>query len=388
MFITSLITVFLTIFRALRASPLYSGILTLGNGFNLGTWFNGAAVLPLLDNKAAHFTSPMSYLPLSLPAPPVVLSLPPSAELIMLSAEGLDDPGLLSGLLSVLVFLVLGYMTIYLPISCAIWLLRTFSSIVFGKSTKPDKPKRKKAPVIYISATPYSGKKFRAGGELAGVLLTSSTSPAHPAIPSTPLVVNPKPSNKAVIPASAPAPSPSPAPQTQPSPIPTSASPCPAVVTPPAPAASVFTVQLTALAKSADTTPHVAATSDTAAEEDGAPWQTWTNQRPRPPRPPPSPAAPFRRSRSSRSSSVFSTSSTMDSLFSGASSASTAPTTAPSSRRSSFATSSPRKPPASPLSVPLTLLHSSRSARTIRTTPTKPSSTNRFSVLEVFEAEE
>ena len=36
---TALTTFFFTVLGALRATPLYTGILTLGNGLNVKSWF-------------------------------------------------------------------------------------------------------------------------------------------------------------------------------------------------------------------------------------------------------------------------------------------------------------------------------------------------------------
>ncbi|KAI9061132.1 hypothetical protein FKP32DRAFT_1678475 [Trametes sanguinea] len=87
---TALITFFLTVLGALRATPLHTGILTLGNGLTVKSWFRYEVSVPLLDNKTATATTYATGigshtqallfrwpLPPSIWAPPLVLTLPP-----------------------------------------------------------------------------------------------------------------------------------------------------------------------------------------------------------------------------------------------------------------------------------------------------------------------
>ncbi|KAI0822553.1 hypothetical protein BC628DRAFT_669182 [Trametes gibbosa] len=373
---TTLITLFLSIFGALRASHLYSGILTLGNG---GSWFDGAAVLPLLDSEAAiitgelfgngtparifHWPLPLPLpLPLSLPAPPVILSLPSPPVLLALSAGTLGHPDAYHDLISVLTLAALVGLTILVPIK-AILSLRAWVRAAPSVDTIDHV-----AAVIYVSGSPYKGDMFSAWNDLAGVLdanLSSamSTSIDIPvAAPSVPPAAARKPRIKKTK-------------DGRPTSIVAVASrdiPAAVLISPPEAPALPSNIGI-----AAEVEP-----SNVHADDDSTGWQRWTTQRRRRPPRRLSLSASCLCPSSSRSSSVFSTSSTSTSLFSSGSSASTAATTAPSSRRCSFAVSSSSKPLAS-LSLPPP--HSSRIG-----TPSIPSRAfqNRFSVLEVFSAEE
>ncbi|KAI0822548.1 hypothetical protein BC628DRAFT_1340735 [Trametes gibbosa] len=183
---TTLITLFLSIFGALRAFPLYSGILTLGNGFTgRGSWFNCASVLPLLDSEAAiitgelfgngtparifHWPLPLP-LPLSLPAPPVILSLPSPPVLLTLSAGTLGRPDAYHDLISVLTLAALVGLTILVPIK-AILSLRAWVRAAPSVDTIDHV-----AAVIYVSGSPYEGDVFSAWNDLVGALDASISS--------------------------------------------------------------------------------------------------------------------------------------------------------------------------------------------------------------------
>ncbi|KAI0822537.1 hypothetical protein BC628DRAFT_1388984 [Trametes gibbosa] len=356
---TTLITLFLSIFGALRASPLYSGILTLGNGFTgRGSGFNCASVLPLLDSEAAIIAGKLLgngtparifHWPLSLPSPPVLLTL---------SAGTLGRPDAYHDLISVLTLAALVGLTILVPIK-AILSLRAWVLAAPSVDTIDHV-----AAVIYVSGSPYEGDVFSAWNDLAGVLDASMSSAMSSiytptAAPSSYVPTPHIPSGKkAKRPRTI-----SRAPPLQ-----------PAVIAQPAPAAPPWNMAI-----ATEVEP-----SSVHADDDNTGWQTWTTQRRRrPPRHLPPPASSLSSS-SSRSSSVCSTPSTSASLFSYGSLASTAPTTAPSSRRSSFRTSSSSSSETT-TSLLILSLYLSRT-RTLYA----PDKTfyNMFMVLEVFSAEE
>ncbi|KAI0635575.1 hypothetical protein C8Q77DRAFT_1098293 [Trametes polyzona] len=299
----------------------------------------------------------MSLVLLSLPPPPLVLSLPPRPALLTLPAGTLDHstPLDLSELVPSLMLLGL--------VSSAILLLVRFvwqtRASVFASSVTAyyDCEAHGDETIIDLSCNPYDGKTVAAGDELIGVmdaanavLISESTTPPAPSGQgSTPL--------------------------------------------PPATATKARKSRARGKATRALSTPTVAppapAPESIAAEEhESGEWETWTNRRRRrPPRQPP-PSAASTLFASSRSSSVFSSSRTSDtSLFSSMSSASTAPTSAASSRRSSIAAFSPAKRSLSsssayPSPSPSRMIVHSR----IRT-PGSIASYNKYSILEVYEAE-
>ncbi|KAI0671398.1 hypothetical protein C8Q78DRAFT_1028740 [Trametes maxima] len=341
---TALITLFLTVLGALRASPLYAGVLTLGNGLQVKSWFICATVLvPLLYDKASILTSTslgngFSYalpLVLSLPAPPLLLTLP----------SGISDDDHTHHLYYslTLILLVIG------SLACTLWYLRTTYLV--------DPVVDNRLGLTLNDPTfgnPYTGNTFEASSQLAGVLdhFSMVTTNEASTSPSGDFAVRPpqkhqkskhRSKSKVTV-----VPSPSPSPIT--------------------PAARIeHSTALPSVDASSGPTP-----APLNNDDDGD-WKTWTNKRQRrlSKRAPPPPTRSQRRAHS-RSSSTLSSSYTSDSLFSTTSTASTAPTSVASSRRSSFATSLPPKP--------------SSPSPFIWTKPRPPPSIvsyNRFSVLEV-----
>ncbi|KAI0671394.1 hypothetical protein C8Q78DRAFT_1153135 [Trametes maxima] len=345
--LTGLITLFLTVIGALRASPLYAGVvLTLGNGLQVKSWFICAVLVPLLDDKASTLTGTsfgngFSYslpLVLSLPAPPLILTLP----------SGISDDYHTHHLyyLLILILLVIG------NLACTLWYLRTTYLV------DPAVDNQLSLTLNDLTfGNPYTGNTFEASTQLAGVLEHSSTvaTSAASTAPS---------SDSAVCPPQKPQKSKS---KSKKSKITVVPSPSPSPIIPAArtePSTSLHSVDA-----SRDSTPFPL----NNLTDDDSDWKTWTNKRQRrsSKRAPPPPTRSQRRAHS-RSSSTLSSSYTSDSLFSTTSSASTAPTSVASSRRSSFATSLTPKP--------------SPSSSFIWTKPRPPPnivSYNKFSVLEV-----
>ncbi|KAI0671383.1 hypothetical protein C8Q78DRAFT_1028655 [Trametes maxima] len=344
--LTALATLFFTVLGALRASPLYAGVvLTLGNGLQVKSWFICAILVPLLDDKASVLTGTslgngFSYtlpLVLSLPAPPLLLTLP----------SGTSDDNHTHHIYH-LYHLLLLILLVTCGLFWVIWYLRTaylvdpavdnqlsltLNDLTFGNA--------------------YTGNAFEASTQLAGVLehcstvttnetSTSSNNDFAVRSPQKPQKGKSKKGKVAVVPT----PSPSPI----------------------SPAAHIGPSKtLHSVDASSGPTP------TTLNNDDDGDWKTWTNKRQRrsSKRTPPPPTRSQRRAHS-RSSSTLSSSYTSDSLFSTTSTASTAPTSVVSSRRPSFATSLPSKP--------------SSSSSFTWTKPRPPPSIvsyNKFSVLEV-----
>ncbi|KAI0671403.1 hypothetical protein C8Q78DRAFT_1028759 [Trametes maxima] len=342
--LTTLVTLFLTVFGALRAFPLHAGVLTLGNGLQVKSWAICAILVPLLDDKTSVLTgtsigSGFSYtlpLVLSLPAPPLLLTLP----------SGISDDYHTHHLYYLLthILLVIG------SLACTLWYLRTAYLV------DPTVDNQLSLTLNDLTfGNPYTGNTFEASTQLAGVLEHSSTVTTNEASTSPS-------GDSAVRPPQKPQRSKSKSKKSKVTVVP---SPSPSPITPATraePSTSLHSVDA-----SSDSTPFPLNNND-----DGD-WKTWTNKRQRRPskRAPPPPTRPQRRAHS-RSSSTLSSSYTSDSLFSTTSTASTAPTSVASSRRSSFATSLPPKP-----------LPSSSFTWTKPRTPPSIVSHNKFSVLEV-----
>ncbi|KAI0649469.1 hypothetical protein C8Q79DRAFT_950695 [Trametes meyenii] len=314
---TALITLFLTALGALCASPLYAGILTLGNGLQVKSWFICAILVPLLDDKASVLTGTslgngFSYslpLVLSLPAPPILLTLP--------SGTSNDDrPNYLYHLLILILLVASG-------LFCVIWQLRTAYLADFAVDNKL-------SPAFedLIFGNPYCGDTFEASNELAGVLEPSSTISTVPASTTSNEVTSAVRSNK---------PRKSKSKKSKVTVVPLSS---------PSPTFPVGFNEPSTYTHSVDTSNDPVPTP--LNNDDDRDWKTWTNkQQRRPSKRAPPPTTRSQPRAHSRSSSALSSSYTSDSLFSTTSTASTAPTSVASSRRSSFATSLPLKPSSS-----------------------------------------
>ncbi|KAI0649479.1 hypothetical protein C8Q79DRAFT_515306 [Trametes meyenii] len=335
---TALITLFLTALGALRASPLYAGVLTLGNGLQAKSWFICAILVPLLDDKASVLTgaslgNDFSYslpLVLSLPAPPLLLTLP----------SGTSHDRRPYHLYYLLIFILLATFGLF----CVIWHLRTTYLADFAVDNKL-------SPALedLTFGNPYGGDAFEASNELAGVLEPSSTISTVPASATSNEVASAVCSNK-----------PRKSKKSKVTVLPTSSPPPTSPTALPERSTSLHPVD--ASGDSIPTPLH---------NDDDGDWKTWTNKRQRRPskRAPPPPSRSQRHAHS-RSSSTLSSSYTSDSLFSTTSTAYTASTSIASSRRSSFATSLPPKP-------------SSSFTWTKPRPPPSILSYNKFSVLEV-----
>ncbi|KAI9000459.1 hypothetical protein BD414DRAFT_1224 [Trametes punicea] len=398
---TTLITFFFTVLGALRATPLYTGILTIGNGLQFRSWFNGAVSAPLLDNKTAGTTGtstgtgtggtliyglpfvlslPPAPLTLSLSPPPPILTLPPGHShraLLVIHSPLASMPANLGtrqlhALLGLL--LLVGFIT-SLAVRIVFHLRAAFVSTTDSVASTAKCITAVPPGAVLIIGKPYDDNCFEAAYELVNIPEIAGASPS-PSASSTPAATEQtiaraprrkrrrkaaaaqmQPPELEVIPALAPALAATVRPQPSSSPK--------------------------ALAESSDD-----ALFDTPADADGdGMWATWTNHRCRRLRRPRPPAPSALYASSSRSSSIVSSSRTVDSLFSRVESTPTAPTSLASSRRSSITTSSPHKLP--PLDLPS--VQSPSTARTsTRTRAGIPTiaSHNRYSVLEVFEAEE
>ncbi|KAI0366132.1 hypothetical protein BV20DRAFT_982130 [Pilatotrama ljubarskyi] len=361
---TTLITFFLTVLGALRATPLYYHILTLGDGLRVTSrsWFSGAVSLPLLEKTATSLGNPTGNgilvsrppLVLTLPASPTRLSLPPLPLLLTLPAGSSTYSSLYPELV-----LLLAYLSGFsLVLGGLFWHLRATLCETCGDCERQSTD----CAVVFTFGSAYSGKVYESSDKLAGIPDSSEATPTTSSEPCE----GPAPSEAVIQPI------------TQhkretanPSKVETTSPTAPVEpVTPPPPAPQVPTATLHASAPLAQL----------VAEDDEGPWSTWTNKRKRrPPRRPPPPSALS--ALPSRSSSVLSTSRTSDTLFSAMSSTSTAPTSVASSRRFSTTVSSPHKPTRSQ-PTPWT-----RSRHTYADTLRK-SLYNRLSVLEVDEAGE
>ncbi|OJT03715.1 hypothetical protein TRAPUB_1928 [Trametes pubescens] len=325
--LTTLVSIFLSIFGALRAAPLYySRILTLGS--TLLASLGDGTVLPTIDSLSATNAR----------TPVRVLRLPPS--LVRLTLPGSPPSHLVGPLLALLAAIV----TITVVLSGFIWHLRTLALALTGScddtSINAGDPEKILYTIIDFSGVTYNGNVLTSDVELAG--LFAGTTVLDPSLPfdahisSTPIF-------KFEAPAASPqctvgredhenvtlASSESTSSLLPPTPPPTPVS------TP-----SSTTIDLVAAL--------VELTSAIEEDEEDT-WDTWTNRRRRrpPTRAPPSDPRAWR----SRSLSVFATPRTSRPLF------------------------SPAKQPLRPLPT------RTRTTRSV-------ASYNKFSVLEMLDAEE
>ncbi|KAL7278963.1 hypothetical protein ACG7TL_006795 [Trametes sanguinea] len=423
---TSLIPFFLTVLGALRATPLYTGILTLGSGLQVKSWFGYQVFVPLtiasmltvfgyasLDNKTATATAHSTGIstrarallfggPLrpSLPAPPLVLTLPPGFSdraLIVRPeysiGEALAQDEALDAILGLLGLAV----TIY-------WLVVFILRLMPGTSDDSVDDLLDSAPEdAYIHfGEPYDGAVYHAAGLLENVLTTTAISHflgesenAQRLLRSAASTQNCQ-SKKVKIKTVLSSPS------TAPSAVSTDvlatlearAEPVEATVDTTSLVDSEMSIQAAlpevTESRAPDEQPSVGVDVNPSAlgEDDGSAWMTWSNRRRRrPPRPPPPLSTSALSAARSRSSSIASDSRSVDTLFSSMSSTLTLPTSlASSSRRSSIALPSPSKPhPPSSSRYRITIQPRTR-ARTLTSTFDKASD-NKYSVLETFEAE-
>ncbi|OSC98296.1 hypothetical protein PYCCODRAFT_1471208 [Trametes coccinea BRFM310] len=416
---TSLITFFLTVLGALRATPLYTGILTLGNGLRVKSWLGYEAFVPLLDDKTATVTAIVtgidtharallfggSLLP-SLPAPALVLTLSPGFSdraLIVRPeysvGEALAQDEALDAILGLLGLVV----TIY-------WLVVFILRLMSGTSDDSEDDLLDSAleDAYMHFGKPYDGAVYQTADVLENVLTTTAIS--HflgksenaqrllRSAASTQKYHSKKLKSKTVLPS------------------PSTASSSFEPEAPSAVSTDVLDARAEPVEATVDTTSLVdsrsiqvaipehtepsalderppvgiAVNASALEEEDGSAWMTWSNRRRRrPPRPPPPLSTSALSAARSRSSSIASDSRSVDTLFSSVSSSLTLPTSfASSSRRSSIAlpSASPLKPhPPSSSRYRITIQPRTR-ARTLTSTFDKASD-NKYSVLETFEAE-
>ncbi|EIW64373.1 uncharacterized protein TRAVEDRAFT_41788 [Trametes versicolor FP-101664 SS1] len=289
---TTLVSLFLSVFGALRAAPLYySRILTIGNTIwaSLGDRTATIGTLPGITTSTPVFRLPPSH---------VVPTLPAGTSTQYFGAS---------------LALLLAVFTTTLVFSGIIWRLRALS-LAPGDDDTPfmhaGGPEKIRHTVIDFSGATYHGTMITSDVELAGLFAGSADA-------NTPFQHE----------------------------TPTAPSSC---------AASREDLEYLTLAESSETvSPPVAPTSvlpppttvnpttvpvelAPAIEEHDGEWDTWTNHRRR--RPPRVQAPPSARASRSRSLSVFATSRTSHRPISGRLAASPAPTSlAPSPRRSSIA---------------------------------------------------
>ncbi|OJT15033.1 hypothetical protein TRAPUB_8476 [Trametes pubescens] len=343
--LTTLVSIFLSIFGALRAAPLYyTRVLTLGSAFK------SYATLDDSTTTTIRVIDSFSSTPvLRMPPSPVLLTLPTGV-----SSDSLAHS--LAFLAAVFVITIFFF--------GIIWHLRTSTLALGNDDTNMQAGDSEKMHhlVIDLSGVTYNGHmlasdvKFQAGllADLTSMPLESSPpvdlhaasmqTSEHDALDPPSCVVS-REDSKNDFPASS------------------KATSAPTYVPPKSEAIDCVTVP-------AEPTP-------ADEEDDDDAWDTWTNRRHRrPPRQAPLSASIPTPSRT-RSSSVNSTLRTSDTLFSSVSAASTAPTSAASSRRSSIAAFSPG---------------AKRSASAFNSLPIRTTrsvtSHNRFLALEVFEVAE
>ncbi|KAI0760941.1 hypothetical protein BD413DRAFT_251265 [Trametes elegans] len=369
---TTIIALFLTVFGALRATPLYSGILTLGNGLDLGSWFHGAVVVPLLsDNTTAASTGVLASngtralvlrIPrvLCLPPPPLVLTLPPGHSdraLAFLTHTGLSTTGNARHLDCLADALVV--ISIIFVYTACLWLVRVHRT---AKTTNCDECVED-FPILVLGKT-YDGDVYEPAEQLVGVPTSCTLENSATVVTTT--ATNPEPTvaSKHI---------------TIPTRITTSNTTTQEHITTP----SIATNENISTVKNiTNPTPDIAASWEDDDNSEEVEWKIWTNKRRRRTR---RPRGLEEDLSSSRSPSIASSSYMSNSLFSASSSTSTTATSLASSRRSSFAKSSPYKlPPSS-----LLLSHIRTPPRTRTCMPPIPTysiaSHNRFTVLEVEE---
>ncbi|CDO72478.1 hypothetical protein BN946_scf184980.g22 [Trametes cinnabarina] len=415
---TAIITFFLTVLGALRATSLYTGILTLSDGLHLKSWLVNSVFVPLLEDKTAanavvastgNGTRAKVYLIggpwlLSLPAPPLILTLPPGFSdraLIVRPDYAVSEVAESAGGLDALLVLVGLAVTTY-------WVLK----LILGLRASATVELSYRETIVQdfsISGKPYNGTSYQAGDSLvlAGIMETLEVLSSIEGPVELDLSVAKKKKSKR---------------KGKKSKVTTSSSMPPSIAVTPVPHQVVDDLEQTAASTGAIEDPGGTATAvvgaasvtaadadiiepacatpppeeqpvetplDTSAveDEDASAWITWSNRRrQRSPRSSPPPSTSALSALSSRSSSVVSDARSTNSLFTSKSSASTGITSVASSRRSSIALPSPTKPlPPSSSRYRITIRTRTR-IRTLTDTFDKPSS-NKYSVLEAFEAE-
>ncbi len=290
--LTTLVSILLSIFGALRAAPLYySRILTLGN--TLLASLGDGTVLPTIDSLSATNAR----------TPVRVLRLPPS--LVRLTLPGAPPSHLVGPLLALLAAVI----TITVVLSGFIWHLRTVALVLNSADTSINAgdPEKILYTIIDFSGVTYNGNVLTSDIELAGLFGGSTvldpSLPFDTHIPSTPIF-------KFEAPAASPqctvgredhenvtlASSESTSSLLPPTP-------------PPTPVSTPSSTTIDLVAALVELT---SAIEEDLDEEDT--WDTWTNRRRRrpPTRAPPSDPRAWR----SRSLSVFATSRTSRPLFS------------------------------------------------------------------------
>ncbi|KAI0760947.1 hypothetical protein BD413DRAFT_674654 [Trametes elegans] len=368
---TTIIALFLTVFGTLRATPLYSGILTLGNGLDLGSWFHGAVVVPLLSDNTTTASSGVLAgngtralvlrIPrlLCLPSPPLVLTLPSGHSdraLAFLTHTSLSTTGNARHLDCFAdALMVISIIFVY---TVCLWLATVHRT---AKTTNCDECVED-FPILVLGKT-YDGDAYERAEQLVGV--PTSCALEKPATVVTTTATNPEPTvaSKHITISTR---------------ITTSNTTTQEHITTP----SIATNENSSTVKNiTNTTPDIAASWEDDDNSEEFEWKIWTNKRRRRTRRPRGLEEDLSLSRSSSIASSYMS----NSLFSASSSTSTISTSLASSRRSSFAKSSPYKlPPPS-----LLLSHIRTPPRTRTRMPPIPTysiaSYNRFTVLEVEE---
>lgn len=286
---TTLVSLFLSVFGALRAAPLYySRILTIGSTIwaSLGDGTATIGTLPGVITSTPVFRLPPSH---------VVPTLPAGTSTQYLGAS---------------LALLLAVSTTTLVLSGIIWRLRALSLAPSNDDMHAGDPEKIRHTIIDFSGVTYNGNMITSDVDLAG-LFAGSTGPSTPFQHETPAAPSCAASHEDLE-------------------HPTLAESSKTVSPPVAP-----TSVLPPSASVNPTTVPVKLAPAIEEHEDGE-WDTWTNHRRR--RPPRVQAPPSARAWRSRSLSVFATSRTSHRPISGRLAASPAPTSlAPSPRRSSIA---------------------------------------------------
>ncbi|OSC98303.1 hypothetical protein PYCCODRAFT_1019179 [Trametes coccinea BRFM310] len=417
---TSLITFFLTVLGALRPTPLYTDILTLGNGLRVKSWLGYEVFVPLLDDKTATVTAIVtgidtharallfggSLLP-SLPAPALVLTLPPGFSdraLIVRPEYSVGEALAQDEALDAILGLIGLVVTIY-------WLVVFILRLMPGASDDSEDDLLDSAlEEAYMHfGKPYDGAVYQTADVLENILTTTAISHflgesenAQRLLRSAASTQNchsKKLKSKAVLPSPSTASSsfepeaPSAVSTNVLATLETQTEPVEATVDPTLLVDS-RSIQVAIPEHSEpsalDERPPVGIAVNASAleEEDGSAWMTWSNRRRRrPPRPPPPLSTSALSAARSRSSSIASDSRSVDTLFSSVSSSLTLPTSLAScSRRSSIALPSPSKPHQPSSSRYRITIQPRIRTRTLASTFDKASD-NKYSVLETFEAE-
>ncbi|KAI9061137.1 hypothetical protein FKP32DRAFT_984524 [Trametes sanguinea] len=415
---TALITFFLTVLGALRATPLYTGILTLGNGFTVKSWFRYEVSVPLLDNKTAtaatyatgigsHTQALLFRWPLLpyISAPPLVLTLPPGFSdhaLIVRPEYSVSEAPAQDEALDAILGLFGLVVTIY-------WLVILLLRLRPGTSddTVDDLFDNALDNAYASFGKPYDGTDYQKADLLENVSTTEPVSvplgmpeesqPPRVGALSSRRTKSKKVKSKAILSSSS---TPEVAMASTEStevlaPFETESEPVEAAVdtTPLGNSETGAEATLPAVTEpdALVEQPSVETVSNRSGleEDDGGAWMIWSNRRRRQhPRPPPPRSTIALNATRSRLSSIASDSRSIDSLFSSAPSTLTTPTSAASSsRRSSIAFASPSKPHPTPSGFRYRITIQTRTRmRTLTSTFDKPSD-NKYSVLEAFEAE-